>query len=154
MLRYSLLLGLTVSEFTPEEGLRKSLELFPGNFQELFLKNFFWKFPKISTNLVAIFSGYSPELVTRNLQVGSTIFVGRMHNFSRSNAQLQQVGCTTLVLGCTILIGWMHNLLQVGCTSLVCRMHNFSRSDAQLQQVECTTLVGRIHNFSRQDAQF
>ena len=66
MLRYSLLLGLTVSEFTPEEGLRKSLELFPGNFQELVLKNFFWKFPRISTNLVAIFSGYSPELVTRN----------------------------------------------------------------------------------------
>ena len=46
-----------------------------------------------------------------------------MHNFSRSNAQLQQVGYTTLVG----------------------RMHNFNRSDAQLLQVGCTILAGTIH---------
>ena len=43
-----------------------------------------------------------------NQQVGCTTLVGRMHNFSGSDAQL----------------------LQVGCTTLVGRMHNFCRSDA------------------------
>ena len=52
-----------------------------------------------------------------------------MHNISRSDAQIQQVGCTTLV-------GWMHN---------------FSRLDAQLQKVGCTTLVDRMDNFCRLD---
>ena len=45
--------------------------------------------------------------------------VGRMHNICRSDAQHQQVGCTTLVG----------------------RMHNFCRSDTQLLQVRCTHFV-------------
>ena len=75
-----------------------------------------------------------------------------MHNLRRSDAQLQQVRCTTLV-------GRMHNLsmsdaqlLQVGSTVFVGLMHNFSRSDAQHQQVGCTTFVGRMHNFCWSDA--
>ena len=86
-------------------------------------------------------------------QVGCTTIVGRMHNYSRSDTQLQQVGCTTIV-------GRMNNysrsdsqLQQVGCTTIVGRMHNYSRQNAQLQQVGCTTIVGQIHNYRRQDAQ-
>ena len=66
------------------------------------------------------------------LQVGCTIFVGGMHNFSRSDAQLQQVGCTTLV-------GQMHNFSFRSDAQLQqISMHNFSRSDPQFLQVECT----------------
>ena len=41
--------------------------------------------------------------------VGSTILIGRMHNFDRSDAQLWQVGCTAF-------LSWLHSILQVGFT--------------------------------------
>ena len=100
--------------------------------------------------------------------VRCTLFVDRMHNFRRSDAQLQQCGCTTIVgrmhnysrsdaqlqqVGCTTIVGRIHNYKQVGCTTIVGRMNNYSRSDSQLQQVGCTTIVGQIHNYRRQDAQ-
>ena len=76
---------------------------------------------KKSTKLVALFCRSDAQLQ----QVGCKILVGRKHNFSRSDAQLQfQVRCTTLV-------DLDAQLQQIS-------MHNFSRSDPQFLQVECT----------------
>ena len=57
-------------------------------------------------------------------------FVGRMHNFRRSDSHF-------LYVGCTHFLGLKHNFcrsdaqLHVGCTTS-CRMHTFFRSDAQI----------------------
>ena len=48
-----------------EELLRKSWKQFPGNPRNWFWRTFLWKFPRISTNFVDIFYGFSTELVTR-----------------------------------------------------------------------------------------
>ena len=144
-------------------------EQFPGNSQELVLKNFSLEIPKNFHN----FGRHFFWLFSR---IGNKKSVGRIHNICRSDAQLQQVKCTTLVgrmhnisirmhnfnrLDAQPFVGRMHifsmsdaQLQQVGCTTLVGRMHNFSRSDTQLQQVGCTILIGRMHNFCRSDAQF
>ena len=46
--------------------LRNSWENLGKIFRNWFWRTFLWKFPRISTTLVNIFSVYSPELVTKN----------------------------------------------------------------------------------------